>query len=812
MLSRCTALCAAAQLAAAADYTVNKTSVTFPAGADASSYRITFYNKGTIRIQTLIQPGNTGDFTHTTPTGIIVPDPAAFDGTAPTVAQSDNVYTVNYDGDSVTVTRDGATTRFSVNGKVQDLQLVYDAKDKDSVSGANRAVHGKVRQTIKSQSGEKFYGLGMSGASLNGKVANAWNLADAPQPTVVTNDERSKAPYFMSSAGYSVLNNVWNAGVYDFSKGPAVTLNMTADDYTLIDTFVFDADTPAGLVDKYTYLTGRPFMIPVYGLQLGGSDCFHNERHNWHSSSSIAILDKYEDLDIPYGWYQYDDGYGCGIADDGHDNKPAVFDINVVKKLGDEFVARGVKPGIWAAKSSGLGNFSKFVSEGNMSVTKTDVAWVGSGFKYAFDNVEDIAQTMEASADIRRFIWTVCGWAGTHKNAVMWSGDCYGGGAYAKAQVTWYSHAALTGMATVSGDLDGIFGGSQKTMVRDIQMKTFMPVLMTMSGWGLMEKEVFQFQGAITGIMRAWLQLKSQLTPYQYTLSYQATQSGLGITRPMLIDFPEDPMTWETNAFTMNQFMSGSAFLVATDPLGEGKIDQIYLPGKDFLWYEFTTNFWRPQQNVFGNSIPKWAEGIKAGSTLKDVTVPLEAVPIFVKEGAIVPMWWRPQRHVKDVNLEKMPLLVTIWAAPEETATVTSGEFVLYEDDGVTQAYRKGESTMTAISWARTGPEIKVTIQRASNSTKTPAFTGAPATRDIILQFPVITKNNYTMVDTMTQTSTGSSVQGRSLKELGSLNSLEYYPEGWILRSGIYTPTGLHVKLGSVSTDEGITVLISETA
>jgi len=56
-------------------------------------------------------------------------------------------------------------------------------------------------------------------------------------------------------------------------------------------------------------------------------------------------------------------------------------------------------------------------------VCKTDVGWIGDGYKYAFDGVALCASGIEDNADARRFIWTVEGWAGTHRNAVMWTGD-----------------------------------------------------------------------------------------------------------------------------------------------------------------------------------------------------------------------------------------------------------------------------------------------------------------------------------------------------------------------------------------------------
>jgi hypothetical protein len=52
-------------------------------------------------------------------------------------------------------------------------------------------------------------------------------------------------------------------------------------------------------------------------------------------------------------------------------------------------------------------------------IAKTDVGWLGSGYKYAFDGVGQCVSGIEENSSGRRFVWTVEGWAGTHRMAVM---------------------------------------------------------------------------------------------------------------------------------------------------------------------------------------------------------------------------------------------------------------------------------------------------------------------------------------------------------------------------------------------------------
>jgi alpha-glucosidase (family GH31 glycosyl hydrolase) len=92
--------------------------------------------------------------------------------------------------------------------------------------------------------------------------------------------------------------------------------------------------------------------------------------------------------------------------------------------------------------------------------------------------VELCARGIEDNSNGRRFVWTVEGWAGTHRNAVMWTGDDYGSYDYLRWQLPTFVGSGFSAQAHVSGDVDGIFGGSPETYVRDLQFKAFMTTTM----------------------------------------------------------------------------------------------------------------------------------------------------------------------------------------------------------------------------------------------------------------------------------------------------------------------------------------------
>lgn len=59
----------------------------------------------------------------------------------------------------------------------------------------------------------------------------------------------------------------------------------------------------------YTDITGPPFMVPIYGLGLGDSDCYHNERHGNSTQLVLTVADQYRERDFPGAWFLPNDGY-----------------------------------------------------------------------------------------------------------------------------------------------------------------------------------------------------------------------------------------------------------------------------------------------------------------------------------------------------------------------------------------------------------------------------------------------------------------------------------------------------------------------
>ncbi|MGN6181019.1 MAG: DUF5110 domain-containing protein, partial [Mucilaginibacter sp.] len=178
-----------------------------------------------------------------------------------------------------------------------------------------------------------------------------------------------------------------------------------------------------------------------------------------------------------------------------------------------------------------------------------------------------------------------------------------------------------------------------------------------------------------------FLELKMRLTPYMYTYCAQAHETGVPTTRGMVLEYPNDPVTWGKQ--TQYQFMNGEWFLVAPIYKDEAKRDSIYLPKG--TWYDY----WDGKAYAGG----KWMNNYPA---------PLAKLPVFVKAGAIVPMY-----PAMNYDGEKKADTLTLDIYPYKHSS-----FNMYEDDGLTREYRKGAFAKTLIE-ANAGKDVAVTIHPA---------------------------------------------------------------------------------------------------
>ncbi len=535
-------------------------------------------------------------------------------------------------------------------------------------------------QYLETNPEEYFYGGGMQNGYFShkgtkikiSKETENWDDGAVPNPV----------PFYMSTKGYGAFRNTFTPGEYDFRSNDYTQLSHQENRF---DCFYFYGPSLKEVLNGYTELTGRPSLIPRWGLELGDADCYNLNGQTTPDVISL-VADVYRDHDLPGGWILPNDGYGCGYTD-----LP-----NVVSQLHD----RGFWTGLWT--ENGVSQIAWEVGTAGTRACKLDVAWVGSGYLNALNACKAAYEGIENNCNDRAFVWSVCGWAGTQRYSVVWSGDQSGSYEYIRFHIPTFIGSGLSGFNYASSDVDGIFSGSSTTYVRDLQWKTFIPVTYCMSGWAPNDKHPWNYGTANMDINRTYLKLKMRLTPYLYTYCNQAYETGVPVVRAMVLEYPTDIVCFDKT--TQYQFMSGEWFLVAPVYKPALERDSIYLPAGKWIDYWDGTVYEGPQM-------------------LNDYSADLSKCPVFAKAGAIVPMY---PEMLYDNQYPKDPVTFDVY--PNGYSS-----FELYEDDGISREHRLGAFAKTVIN--SEGPlfgssgDVTITVGESVGN-----YEGKPAMRSYLFE------------------------------------------------------------------------------
>ncbi len=586
----------------------------------------------------------------------------------------------------------------------------------------------KVTITLKENPKEYFYGGGVQNGrfSHKGKAIaienqNSWTDGGVASPT----------PFYWSTNGYGILWHTFKKGKYDFGAEEQGNVKLSHEtDY--LDLFCMISNTPTALLNDFYQLTGNPVLLPKFGFYQGHLNAYNrdywkedekgilfedgkrykesqkdnggikeslNGEKNNYQFSARAVIDRYKNHDMPFGWLLPNDGYGAGYG------QTETLDGNIqnLKELGDYARRNGVEIGLWTQSDlhpkPGVSallqrDIVKEVRDAGVRVLKTDVAWVGAGYSFGLNGVADVGQIMPYYGNnARPFIISLDGWAGTQRYAGIWSGDQTGGEwEYIRFHIPTYIGAGLSGQPNITSDMDGIFGGKNAAVnIRDFQWKTFTPMELNMDGWGANEKYPHALGEPATSINRWYLKLKSELMPYAYSFAKEAVD-GLPMIRAMFLEFPNE---YTQGTATKYQYMYGTDFLVApiyqntkADAEGNDIRNGIYLPEGE--WIDYFSG-----------------EKYEGGRILNNFDAPLWKLPLFVKNGAIIPMT-NPNNNVSEINQR-----LRIYEMYPDKHTMT----VEYDDDGTSEDYKSGKGVTTFIESNVTSKnDVLITVHRTQGN------------------------------------------------------------------------------------------------
>jgi alpha-glucosidase len=156
------------------------------------------------------------------------------------------------------------------------------------------------------------------------------------------------------------------------------------------------------------------------------------------------------------------------------------------------------------------------------------------------------------------------------------------------------------------------------------------------------------------------IKLRYSLIPYLYAYDRTLTQTGIGVCRPLIWDYPNDANCVND----VDAWMFGDYLLVSPVVDQHQSVKQIYLPNGAWIDY-FRGTVYTGGQTISYNVNP---------STWDDI-------PLFIKSGAIIPKT-EVLNYIGEKPIDTMSL--DIFPSAKETG------FTYYDDDGVTYGYEKG--------------------------------------------------------------------------------------------------------------------------
>ncbi|WP_305039573.1 TIM-barrel domain-containing protein [Fulvivirga ulvae] len=310
---------------------------------------------------------------------------------------------------------------------------------------------------------------------------------------------------------------------------------------------------------------------------------------------------------------------------------------------------------------------------------------------YALMNAEAIYNGQRSVApDKRVFLLTRSGFAGLQRySTATWSGDIATRWEDMKAQISAGLNFAMSGIPYWTMDIGGFcvedryvaaqfeydkegeenddYKEWRELNARWYQFGAFAPLFRAHGQFPYREPWHIAPQGhAAYNSILYYTNLRYRLMPYIYAMAGMTYFDDYTIMRPLVMDFSTD----STVENISDQFMFGSAFMVCPVYEYGARSREVYFP-EETNWYDFYTG-----------------QSIQGGQRLK-VEAPYERIPLFIREGSIIPVG--PEMQYSD---EKAAETIVLYVYKGQ-----NGSFTLYEDEGDNYNYEKGEYSTISFNY-----------------------------------------------------------------------------------------------------------------
>jgi len=287
--------------------------------------------------------------------------------------------------------------------------------------------------------------------------------------------------------------------------------------------------------------------------------------------------------------------------------------------------------------------------------------------------------TRSASLGIQRY--------GAH----VWSGDVVSGWEELANQVPAALSFTLSGLPYWNSDIGGFFAANnypagnkdpeyQKLYLRWMQFACFTGMMRSHGTHTF--REIFNFGERgdfMFDAQEKYIRLRYRLLPYNYSTAYAITSAQQSLMRPLMMDWPSDPVAREVK----DEYMFGQSILVA--PVVTNTVSRsLYLPEGE--WIDFWTG-----KKIRGGAASEYAAA-------------LDVLPLFVRAGSIIPVGPEVQ-YSNEKNWDNLQLRIYPGA---------DAEFVLYEDEGDNFNYLKGQCSTIKMNWINAENKLVISARKGS--------------------------------------------------------------------------------------------------
>lgn len=323
---------------------------------------------------------------------------------------------------------------------------------------------------------------------------------------------------------------------------------------------------------------------------------------------------------------------------------------------------------------------------------------------YALMNAEAIYDGQRSVEPNKRvFLLTRSGFAGLQRySTATWSGDIATRWEDMKAQISAGLNFAVSGIPYWTMDIGGFcvedrYVSGQQQYDKNGQENA------DYKEWRELNTRWFQF-GAFAPLYRAhgqfpyrepwniapdthpayqsilyYTNLRYRLMPYIYTMAGMTYFDDYTIMRPLFMDFAADKKVQNVS----DQFMFGPSFMVCPVYKYEARTRNVYFP-EGTNWFDFYTGRY-----------------ITGGQQL-NVDAPYEHIPLFIREGAIIPVGPEMQ-YSTEKKADKIVLYVYMGQ---------DGKFTLYEDENENYNYEKGNFSNIAFNYNEASGTLTIGAQK----------------------------------------------------------------------------------------------------